>query len=268
MDIGSIQACVLTDLDWGIYEKKFPRPRYGMAGIRQILGVPDRPLLGGIIKPKIGLTPDQIAKVCKEMVLGGVDFIKEDEILSDQHFCPLKRRIPAIREALQGHKVIYAVCITGDGSEVLSKAKVAKKLGASAIHLNFWSGFGLYKELRMKQDLPIFFQKSGDRILNTGKFAISSTVLYKLINLIGCDFAHIGMFGGYLSEPVGVLRERVAALAPSVPSFSCGVQPSLVPDIIKHFGKDIMITSGGYIHSHPKGIQYAVRELKQAIERS
>src|SRR3972149_2306287 len=122
MDIGLIEGCTLLDVEFGPLLRRFSGPRFGLEQIRQMTGAVDRPLIGGIVKPKIGLTPDGLAE-------GGVDFIKEDEILGDPSWCPLRKRVPAVAEALKGFRTVYAPCITADGDEVVRRARLAKSLG-------------------------------------------------------------------------------------------------------------------------------------------
>lgn len=273
MDIDLVESCHLVDVEFGSLLRRFPGPRYGLSGIRQLVGAHDRPLFGGIVKPKIGLKPEQLAEVCHEMAAGGADFIKEDEILGDPPWCPLKQRVPAVAEALKGFKTLYAPCITADGDEVVRRARLAKKLGATAIHVNIWSGLGAHLSVRKKVDLPLFFQKSGDKVLTTGPYAIRSALMCKFIRLIGCDFTHVGMWGGYLSEPEAELEARLDALQGSwcprpgvIPSFSCGAHPGMVQALIKRFGHDIMISSGGAIHGHPMGTRAGVQAFRQALD--
>ena len=264
-DIDNIHSCRLIDLDLTAFSNRWRGPRYGIEGIRKIINVYGRPLFGGIIKPKIGLSPQGIADVCKEMADGGIDFIKEDEILADQEWCSMRARIQLVEKALRRYGVIYAPCITGDGKEILHKARVAREFGASAIHLNIWCSLGAYHELRNRVNLPIFFQKSGDKVWTTGPFSIDFKVICKIVNKIGCDFAHVGMWGGYMAEPYEELKMRIQALGNTIPSFSCGVKPEHVGKLRQLFGNDIMISSGGYLAGHPKGITAAVREFHASL---
>lgn len=275
MDIDLVESCKLLDVDFGPLLRRFPGPSYGLEGIRDLTGAYDRPLIGGIVKPKIGLTPDQLAEVCYEMAAGGIDFIKEDEILGDPPWCPLKKRVPAVAEALKGFKTLYAPSITADGDEVVRRAKLIKSLGATAVHLNLWSGLGAYLNVRKKVDIPLFFQKSGDKVFTTGPYSLRFTLMCKFIRLIGCDFTHIGMWGGYMSEPQEELEARLDALqghwfeAPKVvPSFSCGAHPGMVRALVNRFGNDIMISSGGAIHGHPMGVRAGVLAFRQALNGS
>lgn len=94
----------------------FQPAKFGMSGIREYTGQHNKPLFGGIIKPKTGLRPHQLLDMVKELVDGGVDFIKEDEILSNPSFCSLKDRVPLIAHYIQscGRKVVYCYSINGD----------------------------------------------------------------------------------------------------------------------------------------------------------
>ena len=264
-DIDLIRSCKLVNADFTALSKRLHGPQFGIDGIRNITEAYNRPLIGAIIKPKIGIPPQKVADIAKQMADGGADFIKEDEILADQRWCLMKRRIPLIAKALQGYKTIYAACITGDGNEPVRKAKLAKNLGAGAVHLNIWASLGAYREVRERVHLPLFFQKSGDKVWTTGPYSIDFKVICKLVNMIGCDFAHVGMYGGYMAEPLEELRQRMKALGNTVPSFSCGVKPEHVPKLRELFGNDIMITSGGYVCGHPKGITQAVKEFRNQL---
>ena len=265
-DIGHIKACRLVELDMRCIEGEYPKPAYGMSGIREYLQVYDRPLIGAIIKPKIGLSPKQLAEVVSQLADGGADFIKEDEILNDQKWCPMRERLPEAAKAIGDRKILYAACITGDGSEVWQKARLAAGIGATVVHINIWSGFGTYLDVRRHAKIPIFFQKSGDKVWTTGPFSIDYSVICKLVNLIGCDFAHVGMHGGYLSESEDVLKARMKALGSTVPSFSCGVTHELAPKLRNMFGNDIMITAGGAICGDPDGLTAGVMKFRKAVE--
>jgi ribulose-bisphosphate carboxylase large chain len=266
LDIDHIRECRLIDLDLSAIEDNFPKPRFGIQGIRDILQAYDRPLIGGIIKPKIGLSAQAFAEICRQMAKGGVDFIKEDEILNDQSFSRFSERIKIIGDALGEFRLIYAPCITGDGNEAIEKAQLAAELGLKAVHMNIWSGFGTFHAIRKLVNIAIFFQKSGDKVFTTGPNAVEFQVLCRIINLIGCDFSHVGMHGGYLNESAAVLRGRIKALGNTLPSFSCGAHPGLVKKLQKTFGNDIMISAGGSIHGHKDGVEAGARAFRDALE--
>lgn len=263
MDIDLIKGCRLIDLDLTSLEHLFPKPHYGMGGIRRLVKKDKGPLLGAVLKPKQGLKPNEMAEICLEMAQAGIDFIKEDECLATEAYeCSLEVRVPIIMKSLSGTNTLYTPCITSDHYE---DAYMARLKGAKAVHLNLWAGLGTYHRLRTSLDLALFFQKSGDKVWTTGPFSIDYAVLCKLIWLAGCDIAHIGMYGGYMSESVEVLKKRIKAMGTTLPSFSCGMTPKAARKIVDIFGPDVMLTSGGWIGSHPKGITYAVKEMQRAI---
>lgn len=264
-DMNRVQGCRLVELDLSAIRNRFPLPRYGVKGMRELSGVYGRPLLGAVVKPKIGLPPEQYAKVVRELVEGGIDFIKEDEILTNQGWCPMEPRLRLIRPLLSDYPVIYTTCVTADGVKAIRRAKAAKIAGAKAVHLNIWSGLGTFLTVREYVDIPLFFQKSGDKVWTTGPFSIDSSVLCQLVNLIGCDMAHVGMYGGSMSEGVMDLRRRIKMLDTTLPSFSCGLTPKQVPQIIEHFGIDVILTSGGWIAGHKDGIKAAIAKMREAI---
>jgi ribulose-bisphosphate carboxylase large chain len=82
-------------------------PKFGLSGIREFTGQYNKPLLGCILKPKIGLNPTDYASIVKEMVDGGADIIKEDEILGSPLFCSLEDRLEIVRSVIGDKKIIY-----------------------------------------------------------------------------------------------------------------------------------------------------------------
>lgn len=273
MDIDNIQKCHLLDLEINpfVEQKYFRGPKYGISKIRDYVQNQDRPLFGGIIKPKNGMNPQKLLDMTKELVEGGVHFIKEDEIMSNPSICPLSERVPLISKYLQGKNVVYCFCINADPMHVLDRARFVAQEGGNGIHVNVWSGLGVYKSLR-DLDLPLFihYQKSGDRTFtsNTHDFHIHWDVLCKLAGLSGVDFIHAGMWGGYLSNTDEELHKTLGVLRHYgvMPALSCGMHAGLVQPIYERFGKDWMANVGGAIHSDPAGTREGSRKMRQAIE--
>jgi ribulose-bisphosphate carboxylase large chain len=280
LEIDLITQCKLINLEippkvvhW------YNGPRYGLNGIRDFTGVTQsRPLLGAIIKPKTGIPPGTILEIVKQLADGGVDFIKEDEILSDPDHCRLRDRVPLISNWLTNHHqgLIYAYSITADpmapgGHGLLDRVRFVHDEGGNAVHFNWWAGLGAYRAARdLNLDLFLFMQKSGASILTDPRnpYQVHERVLLKLAALAGVDFAHAGMWSGYHHEEVGPLAEKITVLKQHgvMPSLSCGMHPGLVQAMISQFGPDIMLTSGGSIHAHPGGTLSGARAFRQAID--
>ncbi|MBU1200207.1 hypothetical protein KJ953_01570 [Patescibacteria group bacterium] len=270
LDIGIINKCFVEDIELP-NDFRFFKPKFGVEGIRKFTEVYNKPLLGGIIKPKVGLRPKQLLEVVKEMVEGGVNFIKEDEIMANPDCCPLEERVSLVMKYLKGKRVIYAVCVNGDYPYVIDRVKKVYKLGGNAVHVNWWAGFGVYKAIR-ELDLPLFlfFQKSGDKIITNEKhaFHIKWKVMCKLAGMMGVDMIHAGMWGGYLSDDQKSLKEIMDELSSLgvLPSLSCGMHPGLVGVVSKKFGVDYLANVGGAIHGHPGGTKAGAMAMRQAID--
>ena len=134
MDIELIESCQLIDVDLPAdFLKNFKGPKIGCDEIKKRAKVENRPLLGGIVKPKTGLSVDELKDVCIKMVQGGVDFIKEDEILSNPSCCPFEKRVEVVNDAVQneaskmGKEVFYAPCINSDLPYLLKRLEFLVK---------------------------------------------------------------------------------------------------------------------------------------------
>lgn len=276
LDIDIISRCQLVKLDLpDVIEARFGKPAMGISGLRRRTGNVDKPFLGGIIKPKTGITPQILLEMTKELVEGGVDFIKEDEILSNPAFCSLKDRVPLIANYLSkvGYKGIYNFCINADPHAILKRASfVAQETGPECgVHVNFWSGLGVYNSIRKENpNLFIHFQKSGDKILTGSdhKFHISWSVIQQLAAMMGVDSIHSGMIGGYMPDEEAQVARDVKMLVESnvIPALSCGMNPGLVDYINKRVGHDWLANVGGALHGHPDGTKAGTIAMRQAID--
>jgi len=273
MDIETFESCRLKELQFTDEVKKyFLGPKYGISGMREFTNTYNKPFSGAIVKPKTGMSPHVLLEMVKELVEGGVNFIKEDEILSNPSFCPLNVRVPLIAEYLKDKNVVYAFCINGDHHTILERAKFVAENGGNAIHVNFWSGFGVYNSIR-KLDLPLFmhFQKSGDKVITDKRhaFGIDWNVICQLAGMMGVDTIHAGMWGGYLSDDEDDLRQTISVLHNHnvIPALSCGMHPGLVQANVRQFGNDFIANVGGAIHGHPSGTLAGAKAMRQAIDK-
>jgi ribulose-bisphosphate carboxylase large chain len=276
VDIDIVTGCRLIKLELPDSVKShFRGPKFGLSGFREFTGQYNKPLLGGIVKPKIGVTPETLLEMVKQMVEGGVDFIKEDEIMSNPAVCPLDKRVDIIANYLakQSRKVVVCHTINGDPHVVMDRVKRVHELGGNGVHINVWSGLGVYNSIR-KLDLPLFlhFQKSGDKVFTdvNHRFSISWPVLCQLATLMGVDTIQTGMMGGYSNDNPVELQEAIAILRAgnTTPVLSCGFHPGLVEKITALAGNDYMANVGGAIHGHPGGTVAGASAMRQAIDKT
>jgi ribulose-bisphosphate carboxylase large chain len=273
MDIDNITSCRLLELDILPPPDQFKGPLFGIKGIRDWTGSYGKPLFGGIIKPKTGITPEQLLDMTKQLVDGGVDFIKEDEILGNPKVCPLEKRVELISDYLNNcdKKIVYTFCINADPDRILDKARIVLNNGGHGVHVNVWSGLGSYRAIR-NSGMPLFihYQKSGDKVITYSghNFSIDWDVLCQLAGLCGADTAHVGMLGGYSNDDEDTIMKNVYTLRRNnvVPALSCGMNPDLVAPITEKIGVDWMANVGGFIHSDPQGSEYGARKMRKAID--
>ena len=277
VDILEIQKCHVLDIQLPEeVEISFKlKPAYGIDGFRKLNRVYDKPFLGGIVKPKVGMSPEMLLETVKQMVHGGVNFIKEDELLGNPDHCPLQKRVPLISNWLlkNAPNVIYCFCINGDSPYALERANFVEKEGGNGIHINVWSGLGIYRAIRKQNpNLWIHFQKSGDRFFTDKRspFHIYWPVICKIAGWSGVDSIHAGMIGGYMNQDERELNDSLKVLwnYNIVPALSCGMHPGLVQyvnDTIKSF--DWMANVGGAMHGHPMGTLSGGLAMRQSIDK-
>ena len=277
VDILEIQKCQILDVALPEdVEKSFAlKPAYGIDGFRKFNKVEGKPFFGGIIKPKVGMSPEILLEAVKEMVEGGVNFIKEDELLGNPDHCPLEVRVPLISKWLKENApdVIYCFCINGDSPYALQRAQFVADNGGNGIHINVWSGLGVYRAIRKQNpDLWIHFQKSGDKFFTDKRapFHIYWPVICKIAGWSGADSIHAGMIGGYMNQDDEELIDALKILwhYNIVPALSCGMHPGLVQHINGLLSShDWMANVGGAMHGHPMGTIAGGKAMMQAINQ-
>jgi len=273
-DIDLIQGCELLDIR--LTQKMracLQGPVIGLKEMKAYCGIgDDKILFGGIVKPKVGLSPARHLDLVKQLIDGGCNFIKEDEILSDPAHCPIEERVPLVMNYIRnsGAKVYYCVSIHSDPAHILERVKQVAALGGNGVHVNFHCGLGVYKSIReLNLPLLVHFQKSGDKILNTGPYHISERVIFNLVGMSGSGTLHVGMIGGYLNDDTERTKKIIADLTAinCVPALSCGMHPGLVDYIKKEIGhSDWMANVGGALAGHPLGTLAGARAMRQAID--
>lgn len=284
-NIASSGKLKLVDLEFPeSFLKGFKGPKFGVQGIRDLLGVYDRPLLNNMIKPCIGLTPEKTAELAYEAAVGGVDVIKDDELVCDPPFCRLKDRIPAVMEAIQkadrekGEKTLYAFNITGPIDQMRENAYMAIEAGANCLMVNY-ATCGLDTTRAITEDpkinVPILAHSDYTGASYESEWSGTSATLIgaKLPRLAGLDMvislSPYGKFPMMMDTFVNCgiqLLSPMRHIKPAFPMPGGGTQQGHVEELIQKFGNDVMIAAGGAIHGHPSGPRAGARAFRQAID--
>lgn len=284
-NISSSGKVKLVDLEFpDSFLKQFKGPKFGVQGIRDLLGVQDRPLLNNMIKPCIGLDPQKTAELAYKAAVGGVDVIKDDELCSNPAHCPLEDRVkavvPAIQEAdkVKGEKTLYAFNITDRTENLKKNAMTVIENGGNAIMVNY-NTIGLDATRMLAEDpdicVPILGHSDYTGALYESPWSGMSMELIgaTLPRVAGTDMVitltPYGKFpvlmdsfikGGYK------LLSPLKHIKPAFPLPGGGTTQGHIQDMIEKFGKDVMIAAGGAIHGHPMGPEAGARAFRQGID--
>ncbi|MCW3980669.1 MAG: type III ribulose-bisphosphate carboxylase [Candidatus Bathyarchaeota archaeon] len=262
--------------------ENFKGPSYGISGIRELLGVEDRPLIGTIIKPKLGLRPEEHAKIAYEAWVGGCDLVKDDENLANQSFNPFEERVAKTLEMRRkaekecGVKKGYLANVTSGTSQMIKRTQFVEDNGGRYVMIDILTaGFAALQALR-DQDLNIVIHghRAGHAALTKNfRHGISMRTLAKVSRIIGVDQLHVGSSVGKMSETkkdvldnIVALKMAMNGLKPVLPVASGGLHPKLVPALLETFGKDFVIQAGGGIHGHRQGTIAGAKAMRQAVD--
>ncbi len=278
-----IEALRLNDIHFPEeLARSFKGPKYGIEGVRDLTGVRDRPLVGTIIKPKLGLITKDHAQVAYESWLGGCDVVKDDENLSSQRFNPFEERVIETLEARDraesetGEKKVYLINVTAEMEEMKRRAEFVEDHGGRYMMIDIlttgWSSLQAMRDLDFK--LLIHAHRAGHAAFTRShRHGINMVVIAKVARLIGVDQLHVGTAVGKMSETreevlenIQACKEPMYGVKPALPVASGGLHPGMVPKLVEIFGKDTVIQAGGGIHGHPDGTIIGARTLRQAVD--
>lgn len=257
----------------------FTGPKFGVEGIRALTGAYNRPLLMSIFKGVIGRDLAYMEEQLKAQIAGGIDIVKDDEILFDNPLTPFDERVKLGRQVIEQSeaKALYAVNLSGRTSELKEKARRGIELGASAYLFNVFAyGLDVLQELAEDPEIhvPIMAHPAVSGAFTSAPHHGFSTelMLGKLVRMAGADFTLFpSPYGSVALERSAALKTAEMALENSghkqtFPVPSAGVHPGLVPVLYEDFGMDSIINAGGGVHGHPSGATGGGRAFRQAID--
>jgi ribulose-bisphosphate carboxylase large chain len=260
----------------------FKGPAFGIAGIRRLLQISKRPLVGTIIKPKLGLQTKDHAKVAYEAWYGGCDVVKDDENLSSQNFNPFEERLTATLERRDkaqeetGERKVYMINITAETQTMLKRAQTVVDQGGEYVMVDIltcgWSALQTLRDQNLK--VVIHAHRAGHAAFTKNQLhGIAMKPIATVARVIGVDQLHVGTVVGKMSETKAEVKENIAACKeglgwskPVLPVASGGLHPRLVPALMETFGSDFVIQAGGGIHGHPEGTIAGSRAMRQAVD--
>lgn len=264
------------------FSEKYNGPKFGMSGTRALSGVENRPLIGTIIKPSVGLTAEETGALVRELCSGGIDFIKDDELQADGPTCPFEDRVIAVMKEINDHahetgqKVMVAFNLTGDLDEMRHKHDFVLEQGGTCVMASLTAvGMTGMIELGRHTQLPIHAHRCGwgaltrDPLLGWDYPAWS-----KLWRLAGADHMHVnGLDNKFTESNESVIASARSLVDPlfeddpmsAVPVFSSGQTIRQAAGTLEAVGSpDLIVTAGGGIVAHPDGVAAGVTAFRDA----
>lgn len=280
--------------------RSFRGPQFGIPGIRKFMKVPKRPFSATVPKPKVGMTTEEHAKVGYEAWVGGIDFLKDDENLTNQKFNRFEERAKLCAkmrnkaEKETGEIKDYFINITAETHEMLRRARIAANYGFKYVMIDIvtagWAGLQSLREHCEDSKQAIHAHRAMHATFTRNpKHGLTMLALAKSARLVGVDNLHIGTAVGKLVSPKQevlaierelecqeieesfkqkILQQEWHNIKPVLACSSGGLHPGLVPYVLNMLGNDCLLQVGGGIDGHPKGIRAGARALRQAIDAS
>jgi ribulose-bisphosphate carboxylase large chain len=266
------------------FREAYPGPQFGVPGTRESAGVSSLPLIGTIIKPSVGLTPDQTAGIVAELAAGGIDFIKDDELQCDGPHCPFSERAEAVMRVINSHadrtgkKVMYAFNVSGDVDDMRHRHDLVLRLGGTCMMVSVNAvGLAGVAGLRRHSQLVIHGHRNGWGMFDRSPVLGMSYLAYqKFWRVAGVDHLHVNGLGNKFCESddsvIASARECLKTMFSKpgpgfeiMPVFSSGQTARQAEDTWKALrSTDLIYACGGGIMAHPSGIAAGVRSVRQA----
>ncbi len=256
----------------------FRGPAFGILGCRRLTGAEGRPLIGTIIKPSIGLSPERTAAMVKELVEAGIDFLKDDELMADPPHSPFDARVDAVMAVINGHaqrtgkKAMYAFNVSDELDAMQRHYDKVVAAGGTCAMLSLNSvGLAAAKKICDRGQLAIHGHRNGWGMLNRHPLlGVEFPAYQKLWRLAGVDQLHVNGIANKFWEPDdSVVRSIASCLAseplgkPLLPVVSSGQWGGQAPETWRRTRTtDLLYMAGGGIQAHPDGPAAGVRSLQ------
>lgn len=284
-ELAELSAIRLIDVD---LPKEFaldqPGPQFGVKGTRAFMDGHTGPLIGTIIKPSIGFTPDETADLVATLVTAGIDFIKDDELQANGPDCPFEDRLNAVMRVINDHaertgkKVLYAANITDEIDQMWRNLDAMERVGATCamVCVNSVGLTGL-RAVRNHSKALIHGHRAGWGLFSRSPdIGIEFGVMQKLWRLAGADHLHVNGLANKFTESDDVVARAARSVQHPVsdnggpahtamPVYSSGQTIWQLAPARKLLGNDDFIyCAGGGIMSHPSGVADGVTSLRDA----
>lgn len=262
-----------------------PGPRFGQAGLRELAGVADRPLVCGVLKP-VGLSAAALADLAYRFALGGLDLIKDDQALSDQAWAPFEDRVARCAEAVAranretGGRSLYFPHVTGPGDLLRRRAARAKAVGAGGLMMApGLSGFDALRDLAQDEavSLPLLCHPAllGGWAMAADSGMAPAVLFGQLPRWAGADASLYPIYdAGFLlsredcRDVVRAATQPWAACRPIFPTAAGRMGRARLHEMLDFHGPDFLFVLGSSIQAESAGLTAACRAFMSELCRA
>ncbi len=256
-------------------------PRFGIDGLRALLGVYGRPILSTAVKPR-GSSVDTLAHICGRFAAGQGDLIKDDHNLVDDSFEQFRARVTACHVAVEqqnlksGRNCLYFPNVCTRAAELKRFAEEAVRIGVSGILISpLLVGLDAVRDIAA--DLPLVIMThptfSGTFFHDRRHGITPAMLLGTLFRLAGADVSVFPNFGGRFGFTADECRELtthlqrpLGALKPGLPAPAGGMQFRSIAGMCQHYGEQSVFLVGGALLTHHEDVAEGAKAFRQAIE--
>jgi len=282
--LGFFNALKLLDIDFPeSFLEHFPGPTHGSAGIKAKLHIENRPLLCRSTRPAVGLTTEIMLQINEQVLRGGFDAVKDDELTCDTSYSPFKERVVMMVELLRriedetGEKKYYVANVIDDSAKTFDFIDCAEKAGVDAVLVApAIQGFEIAREISRRTDLAILCHNSWyDAVTRHPRFGVSDILSIKMQRMCGADM--VLMPGHFATDSMEALEEQrlidacqgpLGRIKPSLPIIAGGKTPQGLVDYAASIGStDFMIIAATAVDTHPDGLKAGARAFREAWEK-
>lgn len=280
-ELAEHSGCKLLNLELPEeFSQRYPGPQFGVEGTRRMAAVQDRPIIGTIVKPSVGLSPQQTAELVRDLGEAGIDFVKDDELMANPPHSPLKQRVELVMHEVNrladktGRKIMYAVNISDEIDEMRRHHDFVVESGGTCVMVSLnHVGFAGVSALRSSCALPIHGHRNGWGMFTRHPLlGIEFPAYQKIWRAIGVDHLHVNGLQNKFWEPdESVIRSVQALQEPlwggyhAMPVISSGQWGGQAPETLLKTGtQDVIYVAGGGIMAHPMGPSGGLRGIQQA----
>lgn len=258
---------------------RLPRARFGLPGIRRLVGKANtkKPPLMAILKPGLGPSDRPLAEHFASLIDAGTDLVKDDETRIDLTVDDALRRLESVLTLSKG-RGLYVTHLSGPAFRLPEQAKRLQSNGAQAFLFCPYT-YGLSALQALCEDpeirLPIFAHPAFTGPMTSGTSSISArVVLGTILRWAGCDAVLYPSPYGSIAlqkDEAKALHEALThpshdlLTVASVPS--AGIIPEFVSAIREDFGHDVIVNAGTGMARSGRTVADGVRAFKEQIDR-